>query len=76
MPPPYRTRGTRPLQLWKSWRPSVFGPIQLKQLAVIFRWAMWWEDLLGEGKKSRGNMGGAITCQVHENCTILNELHF
>jgi len=27
--PPYMTRGTRPLQLWRSWGPSVFGPLQL-----------------------------------------------
>jgi len=32
--PPYGTRGTRPLQLWRSWRPSVFGHLQL-QMAVV-----------------------------------------
>jgi len=27
---------TRPLQLRRSWGPSVFGPLQLLQLAAIF----------------------------------------
>ena len=30
------TRGTRPLQLWRSRGPSVLGPLQLPQLAVFF----------------------------------------
>ena len=29
------SRGTRPLQLWRSCGPSVFGPLQLLQLAVV-----------------------------------------
>jgi len=34
--PPRGTRGTRPLQLWRSREPSVFGHLQLLQLADIF----------------------------------------
>jgi len=29
------TCGTRPLQLWGSWGPSIFGPLQLLQLIVV-----------------------------------------
>jgi len=35
---PYGTRGTRPRQLWG---PIVFGTLQLLQLVVFFRWALW-----------------------------------
>jgi len=42
--PAYGTRGTRPLKLWRQWGRSVFGPLQLLQLAVIFRWALWEAD--------------------------------
>jgi len=34
--PPYATRGTRPLQPWRSCGPSVFGPLQLFQLCRFF----------------------------------------
>jgi len=47
--------GRAPLQLWRSRGPSVFGPLQLMQLAVIIRWAQWEAygasaDLLAEFK--------------------------
>ena len=35
-----RSWGTRPLRLRRSWGPSVFGPLQLLRLAVIFRWTL------------------------------------
>jgi len=55
---PYGTRGTRPLQLWRSWGLSVIGPLQLLQLAAIFRSALWEAycastDLLAEFKGRR-----------------------
>jgi len=40
-PPNGTPGGTRPLQLWRSRGPSLFGPLQLPQLAVIFRCALW-----------------------------------
>ena len=33
---PYGTRGTNHLQFWKSWGPSVFGPLWLLQLCVVY----------------------------------------
>jgi len=47
--------GRAPLQLWRSRGPSVFGPLQLMQLAAIIRWAQWEAygasaDLLAEFK--------------------------
>ena len=65
----------RPLQLWRSRGPSVFGPLQLPQMAVVFfaghRGKLIvlprtsWQNLRGEGKKSGEwdgwNIGGAVT---------------
>jgi len=58
--PLYGTRGTRHLRLRRSRGPSVFGPVQLLRLAVIFLHWTHWEaspDLLvkigEERKKSR-----------------------
>ena len=35
--PPYGTRGTRPVPLWRTWERSVFGPLRL--LSSSFSWA-------------------------------------
>ena len=43
MRPKFRPRCIRAIALWDPWRsrgPSVFGPLQLVQLAAIFRWAL------------------------------------
>jgi len=57
-----RTRGTRHLQLGRQWGPTVFGSLQLLQLAVIFSPASVRSqtsllNLMGEGKKSREENG-------------------
>ena len=62
-----RTRGTRPLQIWRSWGPQVYSVPQLLQLAVFFRWVLWEaqiasQDLLanfkGEERRVGKGMGG------------------
>ena len=63
----YGTRGTRPVQLWRSWGPSVFVPSNFCNWLSLFRRALWeayrapQTSLLnsrGEGNKSsRGGNG-------------------
>ena len=56
--PGYGTRGTQPLQLWRSWEPSVFGPLQLFLTSSHFRVPQTsWLDLNGERKRSGKGIG-------------------
>jgi len=51
----YGTRATRPLQLWRSWGPSVLGLLQLLQ-RLPFHWALW--ELLGRPQTSQLDLVG------------------